>query len=83
MELLGVDSFPGIVPFHGLGQLQLDQLASLYGDRRKVIDLQFQCGVTADKAFATQDGTGLIPFNFVFTIPTLPSVDVSSGLLCG
>lgn len=27
--------------------------------------------------------TGLIPFNVVFTPPTLPNVDVSSGLLCG
>ena len=59
VQLICVDSFPGITPFHGLGQLQPDQLASLYGDRRQVTELQFQCAITADKAFATQDGMGL------------------------
>lgn len=56
VELICVDSFPGIVPFNGLGQLQPDQLASLYGDRRQVTELQFACAVTADTAFATHDG---------------------------
>jgi hypothetical protein len=54
-ELLCVDAFPGIEPFHGLGQLQPEQLASLYGDRRPVTDAQFQFAVDVDKAFAAQD----------------------------
>ena len=33
VELLCIDSFPGIVPFNGLGQLQPSQLASLFGKR--------------------------------------------------
>jgi hypothetical protein len=54
-ELLCVDTFPGIEPFHGLGQLQPDQLSSLYDRRRAVTDAQFKFAVLADKAFATQD----------------------------
>jgi hypothetical protein len=55
VELLCIDSFPGIVPFHGLGQLQPKQLASLFGNRAPVTDAQFQFAVLVDKAFATQD----------------------------
>lgn len=54
-ELLCVDGFPGIDPFHGLGELQPEQLASLYDKRRPVTDEQFRFAETVDKAFATQD----------------------------
>jgi hypothetical protein len=55
VELLCVGAFPGIVPFHGLGQMQPDQLASVYGNRERVTDSQFQFAVRVDEAFATQD----------------------------
>ena len=55
VELLCVDAFPGIVPFNGLGQLQPDQLASLYDNRRAVTDAQFQYAMIVDRAFATED----------------------------
>jgi hypothetical protein len=55
VELLCVDQFPGIEPFHGLGQLQPDQLSSLYGNRQPVTDAQFDFAVGVDWAFATQD----------------------------
>jgi len=55
VELLCVDAFPGIEPFHGLGQLQPEQLASLYNKRRLVTDEQFRFAAVVDKAFATQD----------------------------
>jgi hypothetical protein len=55
IELLCVDAFPGIKPFHGLGQLKPEQLASLYASRRPVTDEQFRFAVVVDKAFATQD----------------------------
>ena len=55
VELLCVDEFPGIEPFHGLGQLQPDQLASLYGNRQPVTNAQFDFAVRVDGAFATQD----------------------------
>jgi len=59
-ELLCVDTFPGIVPFNGLGQLQPSQLASLYDQRLPITDAQFQFAKVADKAFATQNPT-LLP----------------------
>jgi hypothetical protein len=43
------------MPFHGLGQLRPDQLASLYGNRQAVTDAQFRFAVQVDEAFATQD----------------------------
>jgi hypothetical protein len=55
VELLCVDHFPGIEPFHGLGQLRPDQLASLYGSRQPVTESQFDFAVQVDEAFATQD----------------------------
>lgn len=54
-ELLCVDAFPGIEPFHGLGQLQPEQLASLYDNRRPLTDEQFRFAAVVDDAFATQD----------------------------
>jgi len=54
-DLLCVDAFPGIEPFNGLGQLQPEQLASLYANRRPVTDEQFRFAAVVDKAFANQD----------------------------
>jgi hypothetical protein len=59
-ELVCVDSFPGIVPFHGLGQLLPDQLASLYEQRRRVTEDQFQFGERVDRAFALQDRAAFV-----------------------
>ncbi len=55
VDLLCVSAFPGIEPFHGLGQLRPEQLASLYGDRRPVSDAQFAFAARVDRALATQD----------------------------
>ncbi len=55
VDLLCVDGFPGIEPFNGLGQLNLEQLASLYGNRSPVTDAQFRFAAFVDRAFATQD----------------------------
>ncbi|MCE5265058.1 MAG: DUF1835 domain-containing protein [Deltaproteobacteria bacterium] len=54
-ELLCVDAFPGIEPFHGLGQLQPSQLVSLYDRRRPVTDAQFRFAAVVDRAFAARD----------------------------
>ncbi len=54
-DLLCVDRFPGIEPFNGLGQMQPEQLASVYGDRLPVTDAQFRFAVLVDEAFAAQD----------------------------
>lgn len=55
VELLCIAAFPGIEPFHGLGQLQAEQLASLYGERCPVTDEQFRFAEVVDEAFAIQD----------------------------
>lgn len=54
-DLLCIDAFPGIVPFHGLGQLQPAELASVYAKRRPVSDPQFRFATRVDQAFAAQD----------------------------
>ncbi|GAB6904414.1 conserved hypothetical protein [Desulfosarcina cetonica] len=57
VDLLCVDTFPGIDPFHGLGQLRPEQFAALYPGRHAVTDEQFSFAAIVDKAFATQDIT--------------------------
>lgn len=54
-ELICVDAFPGIEPFHGLGQLSPEQLASVV-DRCQPMTLdQFVFAERVDRAFALQD----------------------------
>jgi hypothetical protein len=55
VELLCVDEFPGIEPFHGIGQLRPEQLAALYDTRRPVTGAQFEFAVRVDTSFADQD----------------------------
>lgn len=55
LELLCVDAFPCIVPFHGLGQLTPEQLASLYERRQPVSEAQWRFAREVDRAFAGQD----------------------------
>lgn len=57
VQLLCVDAFDGVVPFHGLGQLSPAQLASLCGRQAPVTEEQFDYAGTVNKAFATQDTT--------------------------
>lgn len=69
VELLCVDAFPGIEPFHGLGQMRPDQLASVYGHRRPVTDTQFRFAVQVDEAFATQESGVLTELSQVTNAP--------------
>lgn len=73
VELLCVDSFPGIEPFHGLGQLEPEQLASLYTKRHPVTDEQFSFAVKVDAAFSTQDTELFIELSEMVS-PPLPWV---------
>jgi hypothetical protein len=57
VELLCVAEFPGIVPYHGIGQLQPAQLAALYDQRRPVSQAQFDYSRIVDRAFANRDQT--------------------------
>lgn len=55
VEILCIDSFPGIVPFNGLGQLQPSQFLSVYHKRQPVTSEQFLFAEKVDRAFALQD----------------------------
>lgn len=55
VELICIDSYPGIEPFNGLGQLEPEQLFSRYKTRIPVTEIQFKFSVGADRAFATND----------------------------
>lgn len=57
IELLCIDVFPGIEPFHGLGQLEPDQMASIYDQRRPLTEEQFLFAEWVDRAFAHQNHT--------------------------
>lgn len=59
VDLLCIGAFPGIEPFHGLGQLTPGQLASLFGLRAPVTDTQFRFATAVDQAFAAQDAAAL------------------------
>lgn len=78
IELLCVDAFPGIEPFHGLGQLQPEQLGSLYQSRRPVSEGQFRFAAAVDKAFAIRD-TALLTELSEMTGPPLPWVPAAAA----
>lgn len=54
-ELLCIDAFPGIEPYHGLGQLTVEQLAACYDRRQPLSNEQFLFAEIVDSAFALQD----------------------------
>lgn len=55
VELLCIDSFPGIDNYIGLGQLDAAQLLSRYHSRSPVSDSQFRYGMAVDRVFAERD----------------------------
>lgn len=55
VDLLCIDAFPGVDPYHGLGQLSPGQLASVYHRRQPVTGTQFAFAREVDQAFALQD----------------------------
>lgn len=59
-DLLCIDDFPGIDPYHGLGQLSSDQLASMYSQRQSLKPAHFLFADRVDRAFALQDQTEFI-----------------------
>jgi hypothetical protein len=54
-ELICVDSFPGIEPYHGLGQLQPEHLSSMAHRHQEVTHDQFMFASRVDHAFVMQD----------------------------
>lgn len=60
LSLICIDEFPGIEGFHGLGQLNQDQLASLWPRREMVTAEQLELGVKAWQAYSSNDARSLI-----------------------
>lgn len=54
-ELLCIDAYPGIEPFHGVGQLSAEQLASVFHLRHPLTKAQWVFAERVDRAFAIQD----------------------------
>ena len=54
-DLICVEEFPGVVPFHGLGQLTAAQLVSTAEGCRPVTAEQFACACRVDRALARRD----------------------------
>ena len=59
LTLICIGEFPGFEPFHGLGQLDEVQLASLLGTREMVSAEQFALGRRVWEAFTSPDPTAL------------------------
>jgi hypothetical protein len=55
LSLICIGAFPGVHPFHGLGQLSADQLESLLDTRREVTPNQMALARRAWSAFTSSD----------------------------
>lgn len=59
VSLINIDSFPSVVPFHGLGQLNAEQLESLFPQRTRVTAEQYELAKEAWEAFRSSTPTQL------------------------
>ncbi len=62
ISLICINAFPGIANFVGLGQLNPDQLRSLYETRRPLTEIEFRLGSPAWHAYCSPDPTELEAF---------------------
>jgi hypothetical protein len=60
LSLISIGEFPGIESFRGLGQLNEDQLTSLFPQRQEVSAEQLQLGAKAWEAYSSPDAAGLL-----------------------
>ena len=59
LDLVQIDSYPGVRPFYGLGQLSGPQLARLFPMRKRVTHAQRSVATEAWRAFRAEDPTDL------------------------
>lgn len=62
LSMICIGEFPGVDPFHGLGQLTGAQLATLWPSRHPVTDHQLDLAVAAWRAFRSSDPIDLHEF---------------------
>ena len=60
LSLVCVDQFPGVLPFHGLGELNKEQLQSLFPGRSGIAGPQLDLAVKAWDAYSATDARSLI-----------------------
>lgn len=60
LSLICIDDFPGIETFHGLGQLNEQQLSSLFPERKEVTAAQLELASDAWGAYSAPDALALI-----------------------
>ena len=59
LDLIQIDSYPGVRPFYGLGQLSGPQLARLFPMRKRVTQTQRSVATEAWRSFRADDPTDL------------------------
>jgi len=59
LSLINVGAFPGKEHFRGIGELNIDELASLFPERRAVSKVEFKLAQAAWKAFCSADPTSI------------------------
>ncbi len=69
LSLICIGEFPGVPVFHGLGQLNEDQLKSLFPRRKKVTPAQLKLAATAWEAYTSPDPLSLIALRDSNTLP--------------
>lgn len=60
LDLVQIDSYPGVRPFYGLGQLSGTQLARLFPMRKRVTQAQRSIATETWQAFRAAEPTGLL-----------------------
>jgi hypothetical protein len=55
LSLISIENFPGLDDFRGLGQLNEEQLASLFPQRREISSAQLNLGAKAWQAYSSSD----------------------------
>lgn len=60
LSLVCIDEFPGVRPFHGLGQLNQEQLQSLFPGRSEIAAPQLELAVKAWESYSASDARSLI-----------------------
>ena len=60
LSLICINQFPGVHLFHGLGQLNEEQLASLFPQREEVTAAQLELAARAWQAYSSPDALNLV-----------------------
>ena len=67
LSLVCIDEFPGVQSFHGLGQLNEEQLTELFPQRREISSEQLSLGTRAWKEYSSPDARGFLRLRFADT----------------